>query len=192
MLLYIGVFSMKKDILTIQKIKSDYRKLFYSSIKTVILMPIILVLLITLIIYLFSCLENKNLFLLLEILIISPPIFMSYICLATIFETYKDYNTIKKDLFKIVTDTLISSEEKATYIGSAFAASFSRPYTLNFASYGQYCILNGENYSSSELYTMNDKGVFNYSTVGDIFYLILDNKNRILLVYNTKLFELSD
>ena len=155
-------------------------------------MPIILVLLITLIIYLFSCLENKNLFLLLEILIISPPIFMSYICLATIFETYKDYNTIKKDLFKIVTDTLISSEEKATYIGSAFAASFSRPYTLNFASYGQYCILNGENYSSSELYTMNDKGVFNYSTVGDIFYLILDNKNRILLVYNTKLFELSD
>lgn len=183
---------MKKDILTIQKIKSDYRKLFYSSIKTVILMPIILVLLITLIIYLFSCLQNKNLFLLLEILIISPPIFMCYICLATIFETYKDYNTIKKDLFKIVTDTLISSEEKATYIGSAFAASFSRPYTLNFASYGQYCILNGENYSSSELYTMNDKGVFNYSTVGDIFYLILDNKNRILLVYNTKLFELSD
>ena len=183
---------MAKDILTIEKIKRDYRKQFYSSIKTVILMPIIFILLIALIIYLFSCLENNNLFLLLEILIVSPPIFMSYICLATILEAYRDYTTIKKDLFKIITDTLISSEEKATYISSAFAASFSHPYALNFASYGQYCILSGENYSSSELYTMNDKGVFNSSTIGDTFYLIVDTKNRILLAYNTKLFELSD
>lgn len=183
---------MKKDILTVQKIKLDYRKQFFNSIKTIIVMPIIFISLIALIIYLFSHLENNNLLLLLEILIISPPIFMSYICLATILEAYRDYGTIKKDLFKIATDTLISSEEKATYIGSAFAASFSSPYTLNFASYGQYCILGGENYSSSELYHMNDTGVFNYSTIGDTFYLILDTKNRILLAYNTKLFELSD
>lgn len=182
---------MKKDILTTSKIKSDYQKQFFSSIKTVIFMPVIFALLIALIIFLFSRLENNTLFLILEILIISPPIFMSYICLATILEAYRDYNTIKQDSFKIVTDTLISSEEKATYIGSAFAASFSQPYTLHFASYGQYCIPGGENYSSSKLYAMNDKGVFNYSTIGDTFYLIVDTKNRILLAYNTKLFELS-
>lgn len=183
---------MKKDILTIQKVKIDYRKQFCSSIKSVMVMPIIFILLIVFIVYLFSRLKNNNLFLFLEILIVFPPIFMTYICLATTLEACRDYNTIKKELFKIATDTLISCEEGATYIGSAFAASFSRPYTLNFASYGQYCIPNEENYSSSELYTTTGDGVFYSSTIGDTFYLIIDNKNRILLAYNTKLFELSD
>ena len=39
---------------------------------------------------------------------------------------------------------------------------------------------------------MSDKGVFNYSNIGDSFYLIIDSKERILLAYNTKLFELQD
>lgn len=183
---------MEKEFLTAQKIKYDYRRQFFSSIKASIVMPIILIFLILFVIYLFSRLQNNKSFLLLEILIVSPPIFMIYICFATVLEGYKDYSTIKKDLFKIVTDTLISSEEKSTYIGSAFAASFSQPYILNFASHGQYCIPSEKNYSSSEFYTMNDKGVFNYSTVGDTFYLIIGRKNRILLAYNAKLFELSN
>ena len=155
-------------------------------------MPIIFALLIALIIYLFSLLESNLLFLILEIFLISPLIFTIYICLSTLLDSYKDYNTIKKDLFKIVTDNLISCQEKSTYIGSSFAASFNRPYTLNFTSYGQYCVLEGKNYSSSELYAMSDKGVFNYSNIGDTFYLIIDKNEKILLVYNTKLFELLD
>ena len=155
-------------------------------------MPIIFALLIALIVYLFSCLENNTIFRFLEILIISPLILFSYVCFAVLLESYKDYGTIKQDLFKIVTDKLIGSEEKVTHIGSALAASFNRPYTLHFASYGQYCILGGENYSSSELYAMSDTGVFNLSNIGDTFYLIIDKKERILLAYNTKLFELLD
>jgi len=183
---------MKKDILTLQRIKLDYKKQFFRHIKTTVIMPIILTLLIALIAYLFSFLEKTALFLLLEILLISPLIFINYILFSILIETYKDRNTIEKGLFKIVTDKLISSQEKVTHIGSAFAASFNQPYTLGFASYGQYSIIGGENYSSSELYRMSDKGVFNYADIGDTFYLVIDKKERILLVYNTKLFDLQD
>lgn len=183
---------MTQDILTIPKIKKDYKSLLFHNIKTILIIPIMLLLLIALIIYLFCNLERSTIFIVLEILIISPAVFGTYICLSIILESYKDYNNIKNEKFKIVTDKLIDSQEESVFVGSAFAASFSRPYTLEFSSYGQYYILSGENYVSSNLYSMGAKEVFNCSNIGDNFYLVIDNKERILLAYNTKLFELLD
>ncbi len=182
---------MKKDILTTEKIKTDYRNQFLSSIKPVIVMPIILVLLIAFIVFLFSLLEFNILFLIWEIIIIFPPAFYAYICIAALIDACKDNKAIEKDLFIIKTDTLINSEEKATYVGSAFISSFSHPYILEFKTFGKYCIP-VKNYGSSNLYDMSDKGVYNLSNIGDTFYLILDSKNKILLAYNTKLFEISN
>lgn len=180
---------MQKETLTLDKIIYDYKKEFFSSIKIVLIMPFIFILLIAFLIYLFSCLENKNL--VLEILMISPPTFFLFLCLAVLWDSYKDYKVVKKQLFKIVIDKLIGSDEKKTYIGSPFIASFSHPYILVFASYGEYCIP-PKNHRSSNLYNMNDKAVFNYSDIGDTFYLVITKKGKILLAYNTKLFELEN
>ena len=182
---------MIKDIITKERIKQDYQKQFFGSTKVVIVMPIILILLIALIVFLFSLLEFNAMLLAMEILFLFPAVFVCYLCIATLIEANKDLDTIKKDSFRIETDILIGSEEKATYITSAFAASFNHPYILEFKSFGKYCVPK-ENYSASKIYDMSDKGVFNYSNVGDTFYLILDAKDRILSVYNTKMFELAD
>ena len=172
---------MKKDILTKERIKQDYQKQFFGSIKVVIVMPIILILLIALIVFLFSLLEFKTLFLVMEILVLFPAVFGCYLCISTLIEAYKDLNIFKKDSFRIEADTLIGIEEKF----------LRHPYILEFKSFGKYCVPK-ENYSASKIYDMSDKGVFNYSNVGDTFYLILDAKDRILSVYNTKMFELAD
>ena len=137
---------MKKDVLNTDRLKSDYRNQFFGSVKPVIVIPVILVLLIAFIVFLFSLLDFNILFLILEIIAILPPAFGTYICVATLIEMRKDFNTIEKDLFIINTDTLINSEEKATY------TSFSHPYILEFKSFGRYCIP-PKNYSSSNKIT---------------------------------------
>ena len=183
---------MKKDIITKERIKQDYQKQFSSSIRMVIVIPIILILLIALIVFLFSLLEFNAMFLTLEIIVLLPAVFGCYICVASLIDAYKDLDTVKSESFRIVTDTLIGIDEKAVYAGSAFFATlFNHPYTLIFDSFGKYFI-HGENYSSSELYAMNDKGVYTHAIVGDTYYLVIGSKNKVLAVYNTKMFELAE
>lgn len=64
-------------------------------------------------------------------------------------------------------------------------------YTMYFSSYGKY-VIQEENYKWSENFNMNATGVYNYSKYGDEFYLVLSKPHtgKILLVYNTKLFEM--
>ena len=64
-------------------------------------------------------------------------------------------------------------------------------YTMYFSSYGKY-VIREENYKWSENFNMNATGVYNYSKYGDEFYLVLSKPHtgKILLVYNTKLFEM--
>ena len=121
---------------------------------------------------------------------LSPTIFFALLCLIVLFDSYKDYATIKKEQFKIVTDKLMTYQEKETYIGSAFSSSFSHPYILEFKSYGNYSIPSKNNYTLSRNYSSTDKDIFNYATIGDTFYLVITKKEKILLAYNTKLFEL--
>ena len=64
-------------------------------------------------------------------------------------------------------------------------------YLLHFSSYGKY-IIPDENYKWSSMYNMRDNWVYRYSECGDEFYLVLSKKHtgKILLAYNTKLFDL--
>ena len=64
-------------------------------------------------------------------------------------------------------------------------------YTMYFSSYGKY-VIQDDNYKWSENFNMNATGVYNYSKYGDEFYLVLSKPHtgKILLVYNTKLFEM--
>ncbi len=179
---------MKKEILTLDMIKYDYKKQFISSVRILLVMPIILMFLLALIIYLFSCLTNLSF--LYKTLIISSIIFFILLCLAVLRDSYVKYCQVKNGSFRITTDKLISYEEKIrAHIGSAASTLSSRPYILNFASYGKYYVPEGKNYQSSNIFNMNDDDVFNRSIIGDTFFLIINQKEEVLLAYNAKLFE---
>lgn len=180
---------MEKDILTREKIKQDYKSISRKGVLPLILGSISLIALLALFVYLFSRLGRFNSFR--EILIIPVIILLISILISIIYDTYKKYKLLQNNKFYITTDKLVACEEKQTFGGSAFISSFSKPYILHFHSYGKYCIPEYKNYSSSEMFSMNDVGVFNYSNKGDTFYLVICN-NKIVLAYNTKLFEFKD
>lgn len=70
----------------------------------------------------------------------------------------------------------------------AFYIIEHKPYRLVFSGFGEYKILNGKYYTSSDIYEMTEKGVYNRAATGDLHYLVVCGKN-IALVYNTKMFE---
>lgn len=102
-----------------------------------------------------------------------------------------------KNHFEIATDDLCGCEEKHG-IEKLFAYEYhirlalNRPYRLFFMNYGEYRIPKKENYRWSDIHHMYDKDVFNYAVTHDKYYLaVIDNK-EIVMVYNTKLFELQE
>lgn len=180
---------MKKDILTREKIKQDYKSISRKGVLPLILGSISLITLLALLIYLFLLLGYFNSFR--EIFMTLAIILLLYILISIIYDTCKKQKLMQNNKFYITTDKLVACEEKRTFGGGAFISSFSKPHILYFQSYGKYCIPEYKNYSSSKMFSMNDSGVFNYSNKGDTFYLVICN-NKVVLAYNTKLFELKD
>ena len=87
----------------------------------------------------------------------------------------------------IVKDKLVNIDVYESFYGGIHTTT----YTMFFSSYGKY-VIQEENYKWSENFNMNATGVYNYSKYGDEFYLVLSKPHtgKILLVYNTKLFEM--
>ena len=92
---------------------------------------------------------------------------------------------INNNKFRITTDYLTEC------IPAKGAGKYQTPATLRFARYGKYAIQE-ENYTWSQMYNLNEMGVFRYSTVGDDFYIVTIDDKKILLAYNKKLFELEE
>lgn len=110
---------------------------------------------------------------------------------ATIFfsliitEVVNLFKTITKSKnFTVTTEKLVNAADKMhiTRQGGIYYT-----YHLKFNGYKEYQIPS-YNYEWSDVFNMSDKGVFNYSVLGDEFYLIIIN-NKIQLVYNCKLFK---
>ena len=180
---------MTKDILTRKKIKQDYNHGFARQARrmliVLILWPVFVGSLIALLLIFSPTFSVKIL------LFVVTLLFVTCIYIASFAEFRKDHRTIESDEFKVVSDRLISTKEKR--VGFLFRLSHrAKPYVLEFSSYGSYAIPSGENYHSSENYSMSDQGVFYNAKVGDTFYLVVDKNQRILLAYNTKFFELSE
>ena len=89
----------------------------------------------------------------------------------------------------IVKDTLRNAEVKDRYSRKFI----DDKYRLHFAKYGSF-VIPVENYKWSAAFEMDAKGVFHHSCSGDEFYLVLSKAQggKILLAYNTKLFELEE
>ncbi len=124
-------------------------------------------------------------------------IFNYYI--KNIIELFKNHKMILNGDFTVVTEKVVNSFPKERYnkfliLGLfynpvlAFYILETKPYRLVFSGFGEYKILSGEYYTTSDIYRMNEKGVYNYAASGDYHYLVVCGKN-IALVYNTKMFE---
>lgn len=92
---------------------------------------------------------------------------------------------ISNNKFRITTDYLIER------IPAKGAYKYRSPATLRFARYGEYAIQDN-NYTWSEMFNLDELGVFRYSTVGDEFYIVTIDDKKILLAYNKRLFELEE
>lgn len=185
---------MKKETLTTDIIKREIKAICLKDIKTIIAGIIILTVFIFAMIALTSALMNS---LMLEVFrkkVIMTFIYVVYAIGLGIYVTLliKKLKLLSSKNIQIVTDKLVSNEDNLLHMLFYRRTWGNKLYYLNFARYGCYCIpdsVTQKNYEWSELYCMSANGVYNYSNIGDEFYLVLYGK-KIILAYNTKLFEL--
>ncbi len=120
-----------------------------------------------------------------------------YAVTAVCCKSLIEYITIKRKAYTVVTATLIDVKEKHVKLPpfhiiillfNLASEKEERPYTLVFEKYGKYYIP-AKNYASNPYTLMTENQVFNSSFVKDTFILVVNKKNKILLAYNTKLFE---
>ena len=176
---------MQKEILTIQNIKKDiHNEIKDSYIRLAIFSAFFLVMLV-----LFLVIPNLNLLFLLFKLFF---VFGVLVFLLLLITQIKDLTMLYKNLKSkkcVVKDKLISAEIQEDFYGKAYV----KTYHLNFSGYGEY-VIKADNYKWSSSFSMSAEGVYNYSNIGDEFYLVLSKPHtgKILFVYNTKMFKFAE
>lgn len=104
-------------------------------------------------------------------------------------------NMLKKGHFIIEADYVTDKIHKNTYsnILFHFKSILEQTYKITFAKNKHYTLLaNNMEYYKWTNWGMKPKEVFRSTEIGDEFYLVVTKKNRILQIYNKKLFELID
>ena len=172
-----------KDIITTEIIKSDYKNKSYSEVKSNLIWLLLATPVLFLLIY--ATIEFKHISVIIFLLIYILAFCYGFVLFIKEFINRKN---ICNQNFKIITDTLIDKE--AEIIGTRLRAS--KPNILHFKACGKYLIPACINYSSAKQFAMCEDEVFRSSKIGDEFYLVIDNKNKILMSYNTKFFEFQE
>lgn len=179
---------MEKEILTIKNIQHDLRRGIRLTIIGTAIFFVFFLVLFGLELWGFRVDDLKNLSLREKLAVLFPfllPLMLFAFVVSGIYAACKEYAWSKKPC-DIVIDRLIDMEVKQ-YNSRTRRGEFSYLY---FARYGEYQIPK-ENYTWSFSLSMDDEDVYSYSTIGDEFYLVLAPcTSNILLVYNTKIFDL--
>ena len=136
----------------------------------------------------FTLFESTIQTIIIRLLLISPFLFICYIAISIGIKVIREYRSITKGEFEIVTDTVIDTGKKKRYHGYKVASS--RPNTIFFSSYGSYNITDERNYTWSRRLTISDDDLLSFTCVGDEFYLVVDKNKKILLVYNLNMFKM--
>ncbi len=182
---------MKKEILTKEIMKKE--TLIY--LKKLLKQNIILFIISTIVLSLFSVIviNLESATIIFKILLIGLVALYPFLYTYLICRIFKKLFLINKNKFNIITDELIEIKDKVE-TGAPFSGPYlallSKPHRLRFLKHGEYSIPQGKHYVTSQNFCMDAQGVYNYSNIHDTFYLFILNKNEILTVYNSKLFEL--
>ena len=98
------------------------------------------------------------------------------------------FSAIKNRSFDISTDIVIKKLPK--HYGSKYRSN--RPYTLEFKHSDPYKIPEAVNYKWSLFYPSTDKDIYECASLNDEFYLISVGKQKSIIGYNKKHFELKE
>ena len=174
---------MKKETLTKKNIMIDLKKALNKSIGSFILALILMFFSLLIVNLAFSIRDLGDLiwggiFILLS----------SAIIIITAIDLYRHLYAYRNKL-NIQHERLVEVKINEHYTGGFIP--FRQHHNLIFARYGKYYIPK-DNYTWSNEFHMDVKGVYNYSNIGDEYYLILSKDKKILLAYNMKLFELKE
>ena len=170
---------MKTEILTLQDIRSDLRRMLRRNIIGLVASVIGLSL------FLILCCATIEDDMPLRMILEGTVLLIGFVILiARTATSVVQLGRILNRPGEIVKDCLIGMETKG------FWRQDPHIRRLHFASYGEYKIP-GENYRWSELYAMSDKNVYFHAECGDEFYLVLSklHTGKILFAYNTKMFD---
>jgi hypothetical protein len=175
---------IEKEIITTENVISDYKFVFLKQLKLSILALIVALPSSFLIIYFFTRLSlGYKIFLGFILLLL---LIFSYGASATLFREYRTLKKIKNRNFKIVTDILNQKEERIIARGNDTVR------ILSFNNYKEYELPKYLPLPSAQKFNFNEKELFDTSKIEDKFYLVINNKNKILLIYHTKFFEFQE
>ncbi len=111
-----------------------------------------------------------------------------------LIETISDISKIKKDRFYVFSEKLLGKQEAPPRQKRGMICNdpYDSSYLLYFNSCDRFRIPRGMNYKWSKLGGIPDYGVYRGANVNDTFILASTDSIRVLIAYNTKLFELVD
>lgn len=177
---------MTKETLTLINIKKDLKRHYQLKLRDLLIVSPFIPLTYFLIfkVFLLFCNPNYN------FKIIYSIIFYGIFFLAILYELVTiiiGFSSIKKEKIEISSDWIV--DKKHRVYGSR--VSDPKPYRFVFAKSGIYNIPYGENYRWSPTFTISDKNLYEHTTINDEFYLISIGRQKNIIAYSKKYFEIT-
>lgn len=110
---------------------------------------------------------------------------VAILAVLMLLDNFRFLLKIKKKKFKILIDDLDGIQEKYYYFSHT-----DKKDILLFGCYKYELDKVIKYYKWSESFQTKAAGILKYAHAGDNFYLVVDKKEKILMVYNCKMFEL--
>ncbi len=171
--------------MTVRDIQYDLRSIIRGAGIFLLLCIVLFMLNLAFVIAMFS--ESVSLFAKMCVALLPLPFLVGMIaCVAHLYRCVSSYKNPYIIVGQLV-DMKIRGHLQHKFRG------YYETYHLLFYRYGKYHV-SGSRYEWSELYSMADNMVYRYSECDDEFYLVLSRTHteKILMVYNTKMFHLQE
>lgn len=177
---------MQKEKLTINNINQDLIAESKECYKDLVGMTVAFLIVLLLVLICFNSLTTLKV-LFLWLLCCCGEVALVFVIVKQIKTIITLHKNLKNNI--VVIDKLIYTESKRKRHGRISVTY----YYLYFSQYGKFQIPD-ENYKWSSCFSMSNKGVYNYSSNGDEFYLVLSKRHtgKILFAYNTKMFKFEE
>lgn len=108
------------------------------------------------------------------------------VSLMHLYKTFKAYYLTRHDIIDVITDVLVDKSKKAQL--SRFRG-YHYTYTFLFEKSGEHKIKK-HILTISNPYNMDNDQLYDLSQIDDEFYIVGVGKQKVILAYNKKLFEL--
>lgn len=118
------------------------------------------------------------------------PLYVYIIAISVInlYKTFKAYHLTQNNKIDVITDVLIDKNKKAQL---SKYRGYHHTYTFIFEKSGKYK-LKKHILTNSNPYDMDNERLYDISQIDDKFYVVGVGKQKNILAYNKKLFELKE